>query len=136
MTKEEIQMKKRYIFLIIILLIILSIIGFPILKFFITQYAIRQEEIAVVKSDRVRTAIEKSIKKIDPKALTDEGIIKSYKIDYNSVKDKSLQGFTVTVYVNNDKEQFIVFLIDSLTSPSVAKSGFSHKLNEIFFFDE
>ena len=47
-----------------------------------------------------------------------------------------IQGFTVTVYVNNDKEQFIVFLIDSLTSPSVAKSGFSHKLNEMFFFDE
>ena len=125
-------MQKRYIFLIIILLII----GFPILKFFTAQYALKQKEIAVVKSDKAQSAIEKCIKKIDPKALTDEGIIKSYKIDYNSVKDKSLQGFTVTVYVNNDKEQFIVFLIDSLTSPSVAKSGFSHKLNEMFFFDE
>ena len=132
MTKEEIQMKKRYIFLIIIL----SIIGFPILKFFITQYAIRQEEIAIVKSDRIRTAIEKSIKKIDSKALTDEGIIKSYKIDYNSVKDKSLQGFTVTVYVNNDKEQFIVFLITSSNSRLVTEERFSHKLNEMFFFDE
>ena len=136
MTKEEIQMKKRYIFLIIILLIILSIIGFPILKFFITQYAIRQEEIAIVKSDRIRTAIEKSIKKIDSKALTDEGIIKSYKIDYNSVKDKSLQGFTVTVYVNNDKEQFIVFLITSSNSRLVTEERCSHKLNEMFFFDE
>ena len=125
-------MKKRYIFLIIIL----SIIGFPILKFFITQYAIRQEEIAIVKSDRIRTAIEKSIKKIDSKALTDEGIIKSYKIDYNSVKDKSLQGFTVTVYVNNDKEQFIVFLITSSNSRLVTEERFSHKLNEMFFFDE
>ena len=123
-------MQKRYIFLIIILLII----GFPILKFFTAQYALKQKEIAVVKSDKAQSAIEKCIKKIDPKALTDEGIIKSYKIDYNSVKDKSLQGFTVTVYVNNDKEQFIVFLIDSLTSPSVAKSGFSHKLHEMFFF--
>ena len=129
-------MKKRYIFLIIILLIILSIIGFPILKFFITQYATRQEEIAIVKSDRIRTAIEKSIKKIDSKALTDEGIIKSYKIDYNSVKDKSLQGFTVTVYVNNDKEQFIVFLITSSNSRLVTEERFSHKLNEMFFFDE
>ncbi len=129
-------MKKRYIFLIIILLIILSIIGFPILKFFITQYAIRQEEIAIVKSDRIRTVIEKSIKKIDSKALTDEGIIKSYKIDYNSVKDKSLQGFTVTVYVNNDKEQFIVFLITSSNSRLVTEERFSHKLNEMFFFDE
>jgi len=125
-------MQKRYIFLIIILLII----GFPILKFFTAQYALKQKEIAVVKSDKAQSAIEKCIKKIDPKALTDEGIIKSYKIDYNSVKDKRLKGFTVTVYVNNDKEQFIVFLIDSLTSPSVAKSGFSHKLHEMFFFDE
>ena len=129
-------MKKRYIFLIIILLIILSIIGFPILKFFITQYAIRQEEIAIVKSDRVRTAVERSIKSSDPKVLTDEGIIKSYKIDYNSVKDKSLQGFTVTVYVNNDKEQFIVFLITSSNSRLVTEERFSHKLNEMFFFDE
>ena len=136
MTKEEIRMKKRYIFLIIILLIILSIIGFPILKFFITQYAIRQEEIAIVKSDRVRTAVERSIKSSDPKVLTDEGIIKSYKIDYNSVKDKSLQGFTVTVYVNNDKEQFIVFLITSSNSRLVTEERFSHKLNEMFFFDE
>jgi len=125
-------MQKRYIFLIIILLII----GFPILKFFTAQYALKQKEIAVVKSDKAQSAIEKCIKKIDPKALTDEGIIKSYKIDYNSVKDKRLKGFTVTVYVNNDKEQFIVFLIDSLTSPSVAKSRFSHKLHERFFFDE
>lgn len=125
-------MQKRYIFLIIILLII----GFPILKFFTAQYALKQKEIAVVKSDKAQSAIEKCIKKIDPKALTDEGIIKSYKIDYNSVKDKRLKGFTVTVYVNNDKEPFIVFLIDSLTSPSVAKSGFSHKLHEMFFFDE
>ena len=125
-------MQKRYIFLIIILLII----GFPILKFFTAQYALKQKEITVVKSDKAQSAIEKCIKKIDPKALTDEGIIKSYKIDYNSVKDKRLKGFTVTVYVNNDKEQFIVFLIDSLTSPSVAKSGFSHKLHEMFFFDE
>lgn len=125
-------MQKRYIFLIIILLII----GFPILKFFTAQYALKQKEIAVVKSDKAQSVIEKCIKKIDPKALTDEGIIKSYKIDYNSVKDKRLKGFTVTVYVNNDKEQFIVFLIDSLTSPSVAKSRFSHKLHEMFFFDE
>ena len=136
MTKEEIRMKKRYIFLIIILLIILSIIGFPILKFFITQYAIRQEEIAIVKSDRVRTAVERSIKSSDPKVLTDEGIIKSYKIDYNSVKDKRLKGFTMTVYVNNDKEQFIVFLITSSNSRLVTEERFSHKLNEMFFFDE
>ena len=125
-------MQKRYIFLIIILLII----GFPILKFFTAQYALKQKEIAVVKSDKAQSAIEKCIKKIDPKALTDEGIIKSYKIDYNSVKDKRLKGFTVTVYVNNDKEQFIVFLITSSNSRLVTEERFSHKLNEMFFFDE
>jgi len=45
-------------------------------------------------------------------SFTDEGIIKSYEIDYNSVEHNPMGGFTVTTYMNNDKELYMRFLFD------------------------
>ena len=56
--------------------------------------------------------IEEHIKRKDPKAFTDEGIIKSYEIDYNSVEHNPMGGFTVTTYMNNDKELYMRFLFE------------------------
>ena len=75
-------MKKRYIFLIVLILLIVV----PMLEF--------------------------CAKKQDPKAFTEEGIIKSYEIDYNSVEHNPMGGFTVTTYMNNDKELYMRFSFD------------------------
>ena len=101
-------MKKRYIFLIIITLLI----GFPLLRFWGMKQEINQEMQYTARSVRAKELIEKKIRREDPKAFTDEGIIKSYEIDYNSVEHNPMGGFTVTTYMNNDKELYMRFSFD------------------------
>ena len=101
-------MKKRYIVLIAILIII----GVPMLNFYRMKQEINQEMQRVAKSERAKELIEEEIRREDPKAFTDEGIIKSYEIDYNSVEHNPMGGFTVTTYMNNDKELYMRFLFD------------------------
>ena len=98
-------MKKRYIFLIIVILFI----SVPTLEFLIKQYMVKQQIINFLKTTRAQALIEESIKEKDPNAFTDSGIIKSCKIDYKSAKTKSSEEFTVKMYINNDKEQFLIF---------------------------
>ena len=101
---QGVIMKKRYIFLIIITLLI----GLPLLRF----WGIKQEMQYTARSYRAKELIEKEIRREDPKAFTDEGIIKSYEIDYNSLEHNPMGGFTVTTYMNNDKELYMRFLFD------------------------
>ena len=101
-------MKKRYIFLIVILILI----GVPMLNFYRIKQEINQEMQRVAKSERAKELIEEEIRREDPKAFTDEGIIRSYEIDYNSVEHNPMGGFTVTTYMNNDKELYMRFLFD------------------------
>ena len=101
-------MKKRYIFLIVILILI----GVPMLNFYRIKQEINQEMQRVAKSERAKELIEEEIMREDPKAFTEKGIIKSYEIDYNSVKHNPMGGFSVTTYMNNDKELYMRFSFD------------------------
>ena len=101
-------MKAKHIFLIIILVLI----GLPMLNFLLMKQRINQEMQRVARSERAKELIEEEIRREDPKAFTDEGIIKSYEIDYNSVEHNPMGGFTVTTYMNNDKELYMRFLFD------------------------
>ncbi len=101
-------MKKRYIFLIVILILI----GVPMLNFYRMKQEINQEMQRVAKSERAKELIEEEIMREDPKAFTEKGIIKSYEIDYNSVKHNPMGGFSVTTYMNNDKELYMRFSFD------------------------
>ena len=101
-------MKKRYIFLIIITLLI----GLPLLRFWGMKQEINQEMQYTARSKYAKELMEEIIKRRDPKAFTDEGIIKNYEIDYNSVEHNPMGGFTVTTYMNNDKELYMRFLFD------------------------
>lgn len=101
-------MKAKHIFLIIILVLI----GLPMLNFLLMKQRINQEMQRVARSERAKELIEEEIRREDPKAFTDEGIIRSYEIDYNSVEHNPMGGFTVTTYMNTDKELYMRFLFD------------------------
>ena len=64
-------MKKRYIFLIVILIII----GVPMLNFYRMKQEINQEMQSVARSEHAKELIEEHIKRKDPKAFTDEGYL-------------------------------------------------------------
>ena len=58
----------------------------------------------IVKSDKGKEAIEAMLKKMEAKALTPEGNIKSYKIDYDKVKANPMGGINISVIVNDNEE--------------------------------
>ena len=92
--------------------ITLIVIASIILLIMIPYLSMQIEMQMVVRSREVRELIEEYIKREDPKAFTEEGVIKSYKIDYGSVYHNPMGGVEVEVYMNKDKEQYICFLID------------------------
>ena len=58
----------------------------------------------IVKSDEAKQTIEEMLKKLDSKALTSEGKIKTYKIDESYTHKNPMGGLTVRVIINDDPE--------------------------------
>ena len=58
----------------------------------------------IVKSDKAKEATEAMLKKMEAKALTPEGNIKSCKIDYDKVKANPMGGINISVIVNDNEE--------------------------------
>ena len=61
----------------------------------------------IVYSDETKELIENLIKKHDPKAFTDEGNIKSYEIDPETISANPMGGTMFIIYINNDKNSDI-----------------------------
>ncbi|RKW41579.1 MAG: DUF1310 family protein [Lachnospiraceae bacterium] len=120
-------MKKRYIFLIVILILI----GVPMLNFLLIKQRINQEMQRVARSGSAKKLIEEIIKRQDPKAFTDEGIIKSYEIDYDSVEHNPMGGFSMFAYVNGDKDLYFNFSFDNYSGLKIGIYSMSRKLNHM-----
>ena len=88
----------------IILFSILAVIGITIGGWSMHQYQQKQEMIAIATSDKAKKVYENHMKANDPKALTEDGIIKSYDIDTETLEYNPMGGLMVRIYFNNDKE--------------------------------
>ena len=88
----------------IILFSILTVIGITIGGWSMHQYQKKQEMIAIATSDEAKKVYENHMKANDPKALTEDGIIKSYDIDTETLEYNPMGGIMVRIYFNNDKE--------------------------------
>jgi len=86
--------------ILIVLLLIAATVGFICGKEYIENKKIEN----IVKSDDGKEAIEIMLRSIDDKALTSEGKIKSYKIDYNKVEKNPMGGINVYLIINDDPE--------------------------------
>ena len=88
----------------IILFSILAVIGITIGGWSMHQYQKKQEMIAIATSDEAKKVYENHMKANDPKALTEDGIIKSYDIDTETLEYNPMGGLMVRIYFNDDKE--------------------------------
>ena len=88
----------------IILFSILAVIGITVGGWSMYQYQKKQEMIAIATSDEAKKVYENHMKANDPKALTEDGIIKSYDIDTETLEYNPMGGLMVRIYFNNDKE--------------------------------
>ena len=101
------------------------------LSFCAMKQGINQEMQRVVKSERAKELIEEVIKEQDPKAFNDGGIVKSYEVDYDSVKHNPMGGFSVLVYINGDEELYFRFLFDKHHGLGIGTYSMSSKLDDI-----
>lgn len=96
---EKLKHKKILGIVVIIILLIIGIGG----KVYMDRQAFNNEMVAVVKSDEAKKVFENGLKNLDPKALTSDGIIKSYEIDYDSIKHSPMGSIIVNLIINHDK---------------------------------
>ena len=85
----------------------------------------KEEMIQIAESKKMKVAIENMLKKLDPKALTPEGKIKSYKISKDDLDYNPMGGLLVKIVINNDEK-----LVLSTTIQEDATTG---KYEETYF---
>ena len=90
-------------FLVATITSILLLIGIVAGSIYYEKYKIEH----IVKSDKAKTAIENMLKKMENKALTPEGKIKSYKIDYNKVEKNPMGGINIYLTINDDPDMIL-----------------------------
>jgi len=56
-----------------------------------------------LKKPEVVKLIDEAIKGFDKDAFTEDGIIKTYEIDYNKTKYSPMGGINFTIYINGDR---------------------------------
>lgn len=84
---------------------IVSLLMLTFSVFFLVACANRPTKEAMneeLKKPEVIAVIEKSLKKIDNGALTEEGKIKSYEINYDKTYYNSREGIEIEIYINGN----------------------------------
>ncbi|MBO0460442.1 MULTISPECIES: DUF1310 family protein [Enterococcus] len=99
--------KKRQIVLIITGICLLWIGG----TMYMDHLKLEEEMIKVVKSEEAKNVLETGLKNLDPNALTAEGVIKSYKIDYENIKSNPMGGISVPLIINGNYKLVISNLL-------------------------
>lgn len=87
-------------FLVATITSILLLIGIVAGSIYYEKYKIEY----IVESDDGKAAVESMLKSMDSKALTPEGKIKTYKIDYNKVEKNPMGGINIYLTINDDPE--------------------------------
>ena len=72
----------------------------------------KEEMIKVVKSEEGKRVIEETLKNLEKNALTDEGVIKNYEVDYSTVRHNPMGGIMFKVIINNDPEMTVTYILD------------------------
>ena len=123
-------MKKAFKGTLIVILLVIGAAGLILGKEYIESKRIEH----IVKGDEVKKAIESMLMDIDDKALTPEGIIKSYKIDYSKVRKNPMGGINIIIIVNNDDELSIETTLSKYSQNGNYETGglgVSRKLSEL-----
>ena len=125
-------MKKVLKGILMALLLIIGAIGLICGKEYIESKRIEH----IVKSDDGKEAIENMLKKMDSKALTPEGKIKTYKIDYNKVEKNPMGGIYILLIINDDPEMKLDTTLEEGTRGEKYKTGakgISPKLRKLIY---
>lgn len=113
---------------------LLVVVGLVIGGMKIMQQVQYYEMIHTVKSEEVQNIIENNLKLRHASALESGDVIQSYQIDMDSINHSPMGGIIFKVYINNDKQLYVHFLINKdLNSGKLVHEGggTSEKFSEL-----
>ena len=113
------MLKKVLKGILVVLLLIIGSVGLILGKEYIESKRIEH----IVKSDDGKEAIEIMLRGIDDKALTSEGKIKTYKIDYNKVEKNPMGGINIYLTINDDSDMVLHTTLVKGTQGEKYKTG-------------
>ena len=112
----------RKILMGIVAVVILIGLGIGGIK--IMQQVQYNEMVNTVNSEEVKNIIEHNLKLRHEGALESGDVIQSYQIDFDSIKHSPMGGIIFKVYINNDKQLYVHFLINKdLNSGKLVNEG-------------
>lgn len=91
---------------------LLVLVGLVVGGYTIMGIVRHNEMVHIVKSDEVKAIIENNLKQRHKGALEEGNIIQSYEIDKDSISLNPMGGIMFRVFINNNKEMYVHFLID------------------------
>jgi len=127
-----ILLKKALKGILIVLLLIIGTVGLICGKEYIESKRIEH----IVKSNDGKEAIETMLKKMDSKALTSEGKIKSYKIDFDKLGKNPMGGIYILLIINDNPEMKLDTTLEKGTRGEKYKTGakgISPKLDKLIY---
>ncbi len=103
---------------------VLILIGLVIGGIKIMQQVQYNEMVHTVKSEEVKNIIEHNLKLRHASALESGDVIQSYQIDVDSIEHSPMGGIIFKVYINNDEQLYVHFLINKdLNSGKLVNEG-------------
>ena len=118
---------------------VVILIGLGIGGIKIMQQVQYNEMVNTVKSEEVKNIIEHNLKLRHEDALKSGDVIQSYQIDMDSIEHSPMGGIIFKVYINNDKQLYVHFLINKdLNSGKLVHEGggTSQKFRELITNDK
>ena len=84
----------------------------------------KEEMIRIAEGKKAQRAIEELLRQEDPKALTEEGIIKEYSINKNELDYNPMGGLIVELIINDDSELTITTTLMEEPDGKLEHSGY------------
>ena len=84
----------------------------------------QEEMIQIAESQKSKKLIEEMLRKKDPEALTEKGIIKKYTINEKNLKYNPMGGLIVELIINDDPELTITITLMEESDGKLEHSGY------------
>ena len=121
-------MKYKKLKLVFLLLLALSLGGCSL---FINQSAQRREMLEIAKSQKMKVAVENLLNKLDPKALTPEGKIKTYKISKSDLDYNPMGGLMIKIIINDNEDLLLNTTIQEDSTTGEYEETYLSKTKEL-----
>ena len=84
----------------------------------------KEEMLQIVESRKAKKVIEEMLRKKDPEALTEKGIIKKYTINEKNLKYNPMGGLIVELIINDDPELIITTTLMEESDGNLEHTGY------------